>query len=214
MSNPTLEAGSQFTEPFNISTQQENWISSNILGYQNPTEYAGSQFTDPFNVLPDTIFTNPTTVYASQFIAASSIGTTTGVGSNPVLGFAAQQRIEEVKLDEIKVQSASDERVALITAQQAEMQSIYAHDMKLSEGTSQWMKNLRASVRPVITYGFFGLLCALDAVLAYKGFESGVSLSHRLHLIVVSSNVISQPPCCSCDGLSPYDVPCLLACLP
>ena len=89
MSNPTLEAGSQFTEPFNISTQQENWISSNILGFQNPTEYAGSQFTAPFNVLPDTIFTNPTTVYASQFIAASSIGTTTGVGSNPVLGFAA-----------------------------------------------------------------------------------------------------------------------------
>ena len=89
MSNPTLEAGSQFTEPFNISTQQENWISSNILGFQNPTEYSGFQFTAPFNVLPDTIFTNPTTVYASQFIAASSIGTTTGVGSNPVLGFAA-----------------------------------------------------------------------------------------------------------------------------
>jgi len=92
-------------------------------------------------------------------------------------GYAAQQRIEEVKLDEIKVQSASDEKVALISAQQAELQAIYAHDMKLSEGTSQWMKNLRASVRPVITYGFFGLLCALDAVLAYKGFESGVSFN-------------------------------------
>lgn len=92
-------------------------------------------------------------------------------------GYAAQQRIEEVKLDEIKVQSASDEKVALIGAQQAELQAIYAHDMKLSEGTSQWMKNLRASVRPVITYGFFFLLCALDAVLAYKGFESGVSFN-------------------------------------
>jgi len=92
-------------------------------------------------------------------------------------GYAAQQRIEEVKLDEIKVQSASDEKVALISAQQAELQAIYAHDMKLSEGTSQWMKNLRASVRPVITDGFFGLLCAMDAVLAYKGFESGVSFN-------------------------------------
>jgi len=92
-------------------------------------------------------------------------------------GYAAQQKIEEVKLDEIKVQSASDERVALIGAQQAEMQAIYTHDISLNEGTSQWMKNLRASVRPVITYGFFGLLCALDAVLAYKGFESGVSFN-------------------------------------
>ena len=90
-------------------------------------------------------------------------------------GFQAQKDLEEVRLDEIKVQSASDEKVALIGAQQAEMQAIYAHDISLNEGTSQWMKNLRASVRPVITYGFFGLLCALDAVLAYKGFEAGVS---------------------------------------
>jgi hypothetical protein len=67
--------------------------------------------------------------------------------------------------------------MSLIGAQQAEMQAIYAHDMSLNEGTSQWMKNLRASVRPVITYGFFGLLCALDAVLAYKGFEAGVSFN-------------------------------------
>jgi hypothetical protein len=90
-------------------------------------------------------------------------------------GYAAQQKVEEIRLDEIKVQSAADERMALIGAQQAEMQAIYAHDMSLNEGTSQWMKNLRASVRPVITYGFFGLLCAIDATLAYKGFEAGVS---------------------------------------
>jgi hypothetical protein len=92
-------------------------------------------------------------------------------------GFMAQQRIEEIRLDEIKTQTTSDQNIALITAQQAEMQAIYAHDMSLNEGTSQWMKNLRASVRPVITYGFFGLLCALDAVLAYKGFEAGVSFN-------------------------------------
>ncbi len=62
MTNPTLGAGSQFTKPFNIFTQQENWISSNTLGYQNPTEYVGSQFQSPFNILPDTNFIkrNPT----------------------------------------------------------------------------------------------------------------------------------------------------------
>lgn len=87
-------------------------------------------------------------------------------------GFAAQQKVEEIKLDEIKTQTASDEKQALIGAQQAEMQAIYAHDMSLNEGTSQWMKNLRAGVRPFITYGFFLLLCVLDAVLAYKGLTS------------------------------------------
>lgn len=89
-------------------------------------------------------------------------------------GYVAQQQIEAIKLDEIRTQAASDEKQALIGAQQAEMQAIYAHDMSLNEGTSQWMKDLRASVRPVITYGFFFLLVGIDAVIAYKGLTSGV----------------------------------------
>jgi hypothetical protein len=92
-------------------------------------------------------------------------------------GFVAQQHIEEIKLDEIKTQSTSAEQIARITAQNAEMTAIYAHDTGLNEGTSPWMKNLRASVRPVITYGFFFLLVAIDAVLAYKGFVSGVDFN-------------------------------------
>lgn len=92
-------------------------------------------------------------------------------------GYAAQQQIEAIKLDEIKTQTSSDERQALIGAQQAEMQAIYAHDISLNEGTSQWMKNLRASVRPVITYGFFFLLVGIDGVLAYKGLSGGVDFA-------------------------------------
>jgi len=92
-------------------------------------------------------------------------------------GYIAQQRIEEIKLDEIKTQTASAEKVSLIDAQQAEMSAIYAHDMSLNEGTSTWMKDFRASVRPVITYGFFFLLVGIDGVLAYKGLTSGVEFN-------------------------------------
>jgi hypothetical protein len=92
-------------------------------------------------------------------------------------GFTAQQKIEEIKLDEIRTQTASAEKVSLIDAQKAEMSAIYAHDESLSEGTSKWMKDLRASVRPVITYGFFFLLVAIDATLAYKGIISGVDFN-------------------------------------
>ena len=92
-------------------------------------------------------------------------------------GYAAQQQIEAIKLDEIKVQTEADNKQALIGAQQAEMNAIYAHDTSLNEGTSQWMKDLRASVRPVITYGFFFLLVAIDATLAYKGISSGVDFN-------------------------------------
>jgi hypothetical protein len=92
-------------------------------------------------------------------------------------GYVAQQHIEEIKLDEIKTQTQSAEKVSLIDAQKAEMNAIYAHDTSLSEGTSTWMKDLRASVRPVITYGFFFLLVAIDATLAYKGITSGVDFN-------------------------------------
>ena len=92
-------------------------------------------------------------------------------------GFAAQQQIEAIKLDEIKTQTASTEKVSLIGAQQAEMSAIYAHDAALGEGTSTWMKDFRASVRPIITYGFFFLLVGIDGVLAYKGLTSGVEFN-------------------------------------
>jgi len=92
-------------------------------------------------------------------------------------GYVAQQHIEEIKLDEIKTQTQSAEKVSLIDAQNAEMNAIYAHDTALSEGTSTWMKDLRASVRPVITYGFFFLLVAIDATLAWKGMTSGVDFN-------------------------------------
>jgi hypothetical protein len=98
-------------------------------------------------------------------------------------GYAAQQHIEEVKLDEIKTQSASAEQIARIDAQNAEMQAIYAHDTALSEGTSTWMKDLRASVRPVITYGFFFLLVAIDATLAWKGIKSDVEFKELAKML-------------------------------
>lgn len=88
-------------------------------------------------------------------------------------GFTAQQKIEEIRLDEIKTQTASDDRQSLIGAQQAEMQAIYAHDTSLNEGTSQWMRNLRAGVRPIITFGFFFLLVFVDVGLFVYGWNSG-----------------------------------------
>jgi len=90
-------------------------------------------------------------------------------------GFEAQERIEHIKSEQLEIETKSSEKTALIGAQQAEMQAIYAHDMSLNEGTSQWMHNLRASVRPVITYGFFFLLVAIDMALAWHGISSGVS---------------------------------------
>ena len=91
------------------------------------------------------------------------------------LGFEAQERVEHIKSEQLEIETKSQEKQVLIGAQQAEMQAIYAHDTSLNEGTSQWIKNLRASVRPVITYGFFFLLVGIDAALAYHGFSTNVA---------------------------------------
>jgi len=90
------------------------------------------------------------------------------------LGFEAQERAEHIHTEQIEIQTKSQEKQALVGAQVAEMQALYAHDTALNAGTSTWMKNLRASVRPVITYGFFFLLVGLDTALAWHGFNTNV----------------------------------------
>jgi len=85
-------------------------------------------------------------------------------------GFEAQERVENIHTEQLEIET----KQVLIGAQQAEMQAIYAHDTSLNEGTSQWMKNLRAGVRPIITYGFFFLLVAIDSTLAYHGISANV----------------------------------------
>jgi len=91
------------------------------------------------------------------------------------LGFEAQERVENIHTQQLEIETKSNEKVSMIAAQQAEMQAIYAHDTALNEGTSQWMKNFRASVRPAITYGFFFLLVAIDCALVFHGFTNNVS---------------------------------------
>jgi hypothetical protein len=55
-------------------------------------------------------------------------------------GFEAQERIENIRSEQLATESAANTQQVLIGAQQAEMQAIYAHDESLNEGTSRWMK--------------------------------------------------------------------------
>jgi hypothetical protein len=99
------------------------------------------------------------------------------------LGFEAQERVEHIRSEQLATESAANINVALIGAQQAEMQAIYAHDASLNEGTSQWMKNLRASVRPVVTYGFFFLLVFVDIAGFWYGYYMSVPFNDLLEML-------------------------------
>ena len=78
-------------------------------------------------------------------------------------GFIAQARVEEIKLEQVQVQTALEER-----------QALYQHDMEIGKGASQWMINLRASVRPVVTYIFVLELVALNIAGVWYAWHQGV----------------------------------------
>jgi hypothetical protein len=98
-------------------------------------------------------------------------------------GFEAQERVEHIKSEQLATESAANTAQVLIGAQQAEMQAVYAHDTALNEGTSPWMKNLRASVRPVITYGFFFLLVFVDIGGFWYGYYMSVPFNDLLEML-------------------------------
>ena len=98
-------------------------------------------------------------------------------------GFEAQERVEHIHTEQLQIESDAQNKQTLINAQQAEMQALYAHDMSLNEGTSTWVKNFRALVRPVITYGFFFLLVAIDLGLFFYGWHKGTDFKELADLL-------------------------------
>ena len=99
------------------------------------------------------------------------------------LGFEAQERVEHIRSEQLQNEAAAATSMAVIGAQQAEMVALYAHDTALNEGTSQWMKNLRASVRPVLTYGFFLLLVFVDVAGFWYGYHMSVPFNDLLNML-------------------------------
>jgi hypothetical protein len=87
-------------------------------------------------------------------------------------GFIAQARVEEIKNEATFVQAAVSEKLALLN-----------HDIEIGKGASQWVINLRALVRPMITYGMFLLLCAVDAFGFYYAIETGVEFRDAMALL-------------------------------
>jgi len=61
--------------------------------------------------------------------------------------------------------------------------ALYNHDKKLSEGASPWVLNLRASVRPIITYIFVFIVLFIDIVGLIWAIKSGVDFVTALQII-------------------------------
>jgi hypothetical protein len=87
-------------------------------------------------------------------------------------GFIAQAAVEEIKTEQIAMQTQAQEKLAM-----------WKHDMKIGEGASIWVINLRASVRPVVTYLFVGMLCTVNGVGIWYAYSTGVPFNEAIDLI-------------------------------
>jgi hypothetical protein len=87
-------------------------------------------------------------------------------------GFIAQAAVEEIKTEQIAMQTQAQEKLAM-----------WKHDMKIGEGASTWVINLRASVRPVVTYLFVGLLIVVDVAGIWYAYSTGVAFAEAMNMV-------------------------------
>lgn len=74
-------------------------------------------------------------------------------------GFIAQQKIEEIRTDQVAMQSEAQMTVAALD-----------HDKKVLDKASKWVVNYVGTVRPTVTYLFVLELIAINAWLAWNIF--------------------------------------------
>ena len=74
-------------------------------------------------------------------------------------GFLAQQKIEEIRTDQVAMQSEAQMTVAALD-----------HDKKVLDKASKWVVNYVGTVRPTVTYLFVLELIAINAWLAWNIF--------------------------------------------
>ena len=87
-------------------------------------------------------------------------------------GFASQEKIEAIHTEQIQIQADVQER-----------QALYQHDIEIGKGASQWVINLRSSVRPVVTYMFVLLLMIVDISGIIWAWSGGLDFYQAMKLI-------------------------------
>jgi hypothetical protein len=75
-------------------------------------------------------------------------------------GFIAQQKVEEIRTDQVEMQTAAQMQNAALD-----------HDKKVMERASTWVVNYVGTVRPTVTYLFVAELIAINFWLCYQLFK-------------------------------------------
>ena len=105
-------------------------------------------------------------------------------------GFAAQERIEEIRTDQVAMQSEAQMTEAALK-----------HDEKVLEKASQWVANYVGTVRPTVTYIFVFELCAINAWIAYYIYSRPSLVMSMDDLIRLSDIIFSTDEMAMLGGI-------------
>jgi adenosylmethionine-8-amino-7-oxononanoate aminotransferase len=108
-------------------------------------------------------------------------------------GFLAQQRIEEIRTDQISMQTDAQMTEAALK-----------HDEKVLDRASTWVANYVGTVRPTITYIFVIELVLINFYLMYWGLNAPGFLVTIQDLIAFSDVVFSSDEMAMLGGVIGY----------
>jgi hypothetical protein len=105
-------------------------------------------------------------------------------------GFKAQERMEEIRTDQIAMQTDAQMTEAALK-----------HDEKIMERASTWVVNFVGTVRPVVTYIFIFELCAINAWIAYYVYSRPSLVNNMDDLIRVTDVIFSSDEMAMLGGI-------------
>jgi hypothetical protein len=105
-------------------------------------------------------------------------------------GFIAQQKVEEIRTDQISMQTDAQMTEAALK-----------HDEKVLERASTWVVNFVGTVRPVVTYIFVLELCSVNGWIAYYVYSRPSLVTSMDDLIRVSDIIFSTDEMAMLGGI-------------
>jgi hypothetical protein len=105
-------------------------------------------------------------------------------------GFAAQARMEEIRTDQVAMQTDAKMTVAALD-----------HDKKVLEKASRWVANYVGTVRPTVTYLLIIELIAINVALTYYVFAHPDLVSSIEDLISITTVIFSDDEMAMLGGI-------------
>jgi len=105
-------------------------------------------------------------------------------------GFIAQQRIEEIKTEQVAMQTDAERQGNAL-----------AHDKAIMARASEWVVNMNGIVRPLVTFIFVAELVAINFAITLYVFMHGTIINNIDDLVKVTNIIFSEDEMALLSGI-------------